>query len=334
MTNTLTILNEHELQALDHQYEFGLDVLVGFSEEPKRIASKYLYDAKGSEIFNQITRLPEYYLTRSEIEILTSYKKEISATMATDPFNLIELGPGEGLKTRILVEQFQADQLKFIYIPIDISSSAIKNLGNEFNQTLPTLEIQAIVADYFKGLKWLSSVSKKRNLVLFLGSTIGNLDLAHTKLFLFTLWDILHDGDYLLIGFDLRKDIDIMMRAYDDSDNLTRDFNLNLLSRINNELGANFNLNTFEHYPVYNALNGAMESYLLSKEMQSVYIKEIKQRFHFEPWEPIHIELSNKYSLKQIEQLAQMTGFSIVQTFIDSKNYFVDSLWQVHKHAE
>lgn len=331
MSSTLKVLNEQELHALDHQYEFGLDVLVGFSEASKHLASKYLYDAKGSEIFNQITRLPEYYLTRSEIEILTTYKNDISATLVDETFNLIELGPGEGLKTRLLVDQFQADRLKFIYIPIDISRSAIKNLGDEFNKALPSLEIQAIVSDYFKGLKWLSLSSNKRNVVLFLGSTIGNLDLAGVKTFLFTLWEILHDGDYLLIGFDLQKDIDILLRAYNDSDGLTRDFNLNLLSRINHELGGNFNLNKFRHYPAYNVLTGAMESYLISEEKQTVYIKEVNQTFQFEAWESIHTESSNKYSLKEIEQLADTTGFSITETFIDSKNYFVDSLWQVQK---
>jgi uncharacterized SAM-dependent methyltransferase len=170
-------------------------------------------------------------------------------------------------------------------------------------------------------------------MVLFLGSNLGNFDKSSAKDFLRNLWNALNDGDYTVIGFDLKKDIDLMLKAYNDSQGVTRDFNLNLLRRINRELGGDFDLNKFHFYASYDVFTGAMESYLVSKEEQTVFIKEIGQAFNFEAWEPIHTEFSYKYLISDIEELAADTGFAIETQLYDSKRYFVDSIWRVQKHA-
>lgn len=315
----------------DEKTEFKNDVEEGLAKPSKQIQSKYFYDEHGSELFNQITRHPDYYLTRSEIEILHAYKKQISALIGTEPFNLIELGPGEGIKTQILIEQFLKDSLNFTYMPIDISTKYLKHLIVEFNKQLPELKLKPIHSDYFCGLGWLSSHSTRRNLALFLGSSIGNFDPASTENFLHHLNETLNDGDYVFLGFDLRKDIDILMRAYNDYDGITRDFNLNLLKRINRELGANFDLEKFRHYATYNVHSGAMESYLISLERQDVDIHTLNRSYSFEEIEPIHVEYSYKYLLSQIHELAHSCSFDIIQDYTDSQAYFVNTLWQVKK---
>lgn len=157
------------------------------------------------------------------------------------------------------------------------------------------------------------------------------MDPADTNNFLYELWKTLQDGDYLLIGFDLRKDINVMMRAYDDRDGITRDFNLNLLERINRELQANFDLSFFHHYATYDVYSGAMKSYLISFKKQQVYIDALHQTFTFQEFEPIHVENSYKYLHSQIEDYAANTGFEIVRHFSDAKGYFLNSLWRASK---
>lgn len=310
---------------------FKLDVHFGLTKSNKQINSKYFYDECGSDLFNQITRHVDYYLTPCEIEILNMHKEIIAETIAEEPFNLVELGPGEGIKTNILIDQFVKNSLDFNYIPIDISTKFLKTLIKKFNDSTPKLQLIPIHADYFRGLEWLGNTSERRNLVLFLGSSIGNFDRINTEEFLLHLWDSLKNNDHVLIGFDLRKDVDILMAAYNDKDGLTRDFNLNLLSRINRELCGNFQLDKFRHYSTYNVYTGAMESYLISLEKQIVKIEELGQAYHFEAIEPIHVENSFKYNLLQIDELAKNAGFSVVHNFLDKHNHFVDTLWKVSK---
>lgn len=320
------ITSKHDVKA-----EFKNDIRTGFSQQHKSIQSKYFYDAEGSTLFNKITRHPDYYLTDCEIEILKTYKQQLSDFLGKEAFNLIELGPGEGIKTKLLIEQFLQDRKNFIYMPIDISTNYLENMIGEFEQGLPHLKLTPIHSDYFRGLEWLSHNSVKKNLVLFLGSSIGNFNPKETDSFLSHLQEVLHDGDYVLLGFDLRKDIPVLMRAYDDNSGITRDFNLNLLKRINRELNANFAIDKFHHYATYNVYTGAMESYLISLEKQLVYIDALQQSYLFDAIEPIHVEYSYKYLLSQVEALAAKNGFKLVKHFVDSREYFVDSLWQVVK---
>jgi len=310
---------------------FALDVLNGLSEYPKRLSSKYFYDKRGSELFQKIMELPEYYLTRCEFEILQSHKDVFGDLLSGDAFNVVELGAGDGVKTSILIESFLGRDLQFRYIPIDISESAMQALISSMSKKFPALSAQGIVAEYFDALKWLSSVTERRNLVLFLGSNLGNFSKPQARVFLRGLWNTLNDGDCVLIGFDLKKDIDLMLKAYNDPGGITAEFNYNLLRRINRELGGDFEINKFRFYPSYNVFSGAIESYLVSQLEQSVFVKHIGQSFTFEAWEPIHTEYSYKYLESDIEGLAANTGYKIEMQLYDSKRYFVDSVWRVEK---
>jgi L-histidine N-alpha-methyltransferase len=312
--------------------QFALDVLVGLTAQKKFLPSKYFYDARGSELFQKITEIPEYYPTKCELEIIQRYGKDISRYVEYDqPFNLVELGAGFSKKTLALLQTFTDLKLQFRYVPIDISEALMKGLVDSLHQHLPRLEVGGIVADYFNGLKWLNKRSQRKNLVLFLGSSVGNFTHTENCLLFRNLWNCLDHDDVFLIGFDLKKDIDMLIRAYNDPYGITRDFNLNLLERINRELGGNFDLTKFRHFGTYDVFTGAMESYLVSLEKQSVFIEKIGRWFTFEAWEPIHTEYSYKYLIPDIEQLASDTGFEIYEHLFDSKRYFADSIWRVYK---
>ena len=188
-----------------------------------------------------------------------------------------------------------------------------------------------MVAEYFDGLKWLSNLNGQHNVVLFLGSNIGNFSHSEARVFLHSLWNALNDGDRILIGFDLKKDVQQLLRAYNDSQGVTAKFNLNLLRRINRELGGNFDLSQFQYYSTYNVLSGAIESYLVSCRKQVVHIEALGQSFLFQAWEPVHTEYSYKFLESDIALLAEKTGFRIVKHLYDSRKCFADSLWQVSK---
>ena len=332
MNSSYQILSYKDLQnAATESQEFALSVLVGLSETPKSLPSRYFYDEKGSCLFRKIMNLQEYYLTACEFNIFATKQEEICQFTNDEKFNLIELGAGDGRKTSVLIKYFLDKKLEFEYIPIDISEAAMRNLVQTLNEDFPELVTKGIVGEYFDGIKWLSNVSQQKKFVLFLGSNIGNFDKPQSYGFLRNLWNSLNDGDYVMIGFDLKKEIDLMLKAYNDSQNITSEFNLNLLERINRELGGNFDLKKFQHYSSYHVLSGAMESYLVSSEKQSVFIKEIGRTFMFEAWEPVHTEYSYKYLESDINALAEETGYKIEKHFYDSKKYFIDSIWRVQK---
>jgi L-histidine N-alpha-methyltransferase len=332
MVSSYQILSAVERTPSDHDYDaFATDVLVGLSALRKFIPSKYFYDARGSELFRRIADLPEYYLSRCEREILTRDVGIIARRLGHAPFNLVELGPGCCDKTRLLLEHLSRASLDFRYVPIDISESSMQLLASSLDGTLPRERVTGLVADYQSGLKWLGRRHRRRNLVLFLGSSIGNFTPQEAGAFMANLWGCLAHGDLLLIGFDLKKDIDVLLRAYNDSQGVTAEFNLNLLTRINRELGGHFRLDKFRHFGTYNAVTGAMESYLVSTARQSVWIEEHGRFFSFEPWEPVHTEYSYKYSIGDIEQLARANGFQIRAHLSDEQGFFVDSIWQVDK---
>jgi dimethylhistidine N-methyltransferase len=311
--------------------EFALDVLVGLSETHKSLPSKYLYDERGCELFARITQLPEYYPTGCELAILRRHANRIAGLVPDEPFHLIEFGAGSHHKVGVLIEAFLQSGHRFEYIPIDIASEAIDGLANDLKEHYPDLAMRGIVSDYFTGIKWLNSQSRRRNLVLFLGSNIGNFSRAKAHFFLRNLWNGLNDGDLVMIGFDLRKDIELLLGAYNDSEGVTAEFNLNLLRRINRELGGQFDLDKFRHFATYHVFTGAMESYLLSQVQQEVFIEEIGRSFSFRPWEPIHMEYSYKYLESDIDQLASATGFVVEEHLYDEKHYFVDTIWRVKK---
>ncbi len=308
--------------------EFKAEVHAGLSKPRKQLSSKFFYDEIGSDLFNRITRHPDYYLTQCELDILNTHKNEIAELINSRAFNLVELGPGEGIKTKILLNNLLNHQANFTYTPIDISTAYLQELSTKIENEIKGISVAPIHGDYFHGLNWLKTHSNKKNVVLFLGSSIGNFDLIATQHFLKHLWQVLNKQDEVILGFDLRKDIKILLRAYDDDQGITKQFNLNLLRRINDELGANFNIKQFQHYATYNVYTGAMESYLLSKIKQKVDIAACQQSYLFDALEPIHMEYSHKYLLSQIEELAKESGFAIVKHFFDKKQFFVDTLWR------
>ncbi|MDY6835081.1 MAG: L-histidine N(alpha)-methyltransferase [Chloroflexota bacterium] len=334
MSANYRVLQTHDLQIAKSHQQFALDVLLGLSISPKALSSKYLYDAEGDQLFQKITQLPEYYLTKCELEIFQNHKERIIESMGPSHVNLVELGAGDGQKTEVLLGHCLSRGMRFRYVPIDISETAVRGLIGGLGQYSPQIQIEGLVADYFDGLKWLSNMTNEHNVVLFLGSNIGNFSHSEARVFLYSLWNALNDGDHLLIGFDLKKSIPQLLNAYNDCQGVTTQFNLNILRRINRELGGSFDLNKFQFYSSYNVFSGAVESYLMSMEKQSVNIEVLNQSFFFDEWEPIHTEYSHKFLQSDITTLAEETGFQIVDQLVDSKGYFIDSIWQVKKGTE
>ena len=307
---------------------FADEVAAGLSTTPKQLPCKYLYDTEGSKLFQEIMELEEYYPTRCETEILDRHKGDISGLIGSGDFNLVELGAGDGAKTKILLRHFLDIGLRFRYVPIDISASAVQGLTSDLKGEFRGLAVEGLTTDYFEGLKRLSEMNHRTSLVLFLGSNIGNFTPPESELFLSSLRGSLNPGDYVLVGFDLKKDLNTLLLAYNDPRGVTARFNANILRRINDELGGNFIPSRFEYYSTYNPHSGAIESFLISKKDQSVSIELCGRAFSFARWEPIHTESSYKFLEKDFRMLARENGFRAVASFCDSRRYFADALWQ------
>ena len=316
----------------DENREFAMDVLQGLSERPKRLSSRWFYDERGSELFADIMDVPQYYLTACEHEILERHAADITQSLVGAPFNLVDLGAGDGRKTMRLLQHLTSVGADVTYVPIDISEQAMADVAERVSKELPDLPVRGIVAEYTDGLRWLQARSSdKPSLVLFLGSNIGNFNKAQARAFLRRLWTALKDGDRVLAGFDLKKDIDLLLSAYNDPQGVTAAFNLNLLTRINAELGADFDISKWRHFGTYSVFSGAMESYLVSLEAQSVHIGALHSTFKFAPWEPIHTEYSYKYLDSDITGLASHGGFADEARFYDRNRWFCDALWRAKK---
>ncbi len=310
---------------------FAEDVLHGLRQTPKRIAPKYFYDDEGSRIFRQIMQLPEYYPTRCEYGILEQHKDEILQSVADSgrAFELIELGAGDGLKTKVLLRHFLGQSVPFSYVPIDISAQALRDLCGELEAELPGLPLKPVEDEYFAALDNLQHDTSARKVILFLGSNIGNFTKAEALDFLGRLRAKMNRGDWLLVGFDLKKHPAVILNAYNDASGVTKAFNINLLRRINRELDADFDLSRFDHYPLYNPETGEARSYLVSQTQQSVRIGGLDATFDFAEGEVVHTEISRKYTIAEMEDLARNAGFQVFDTFTDEKKYFADVLLRV-----
>lgn len=309
---------------------FAEDVLRGLSSTPKTLSSKYFYDDEGSRLFQEIMKLPEYYLTRAELKVFTEQTEEIykAFTARAEAIDLIELGAGDGTKTAVLIEHFLNKGIDFTYSPIDISQEANDALSKSFHDRFPSLTIKPHTGDYFKVLSSLRNGSNRRKILMFLGSNIGNFLQDKALDFFRQLRAVMNDNDRLFIGFDMQKDPRVILRAYDDSQGVTAAFNLNLLNRINRELGGDFNLDKFSHYAQYRPMECAARSFLISREKQTVHIEALNRDFEFEQWEAIFMEISQKYTRTMIEDFAAQSGFEIETEFFDQENFYVDSLWR------
>jgi dimethylhistidine N-methyltransferase len=305
------------------------DTLKGLSAKPRYLLPRYFYDEIGSRIFQDIMQMPEYYLTASEYEIVTRNSGDIANLFAAsgDAFDLVELGAGDGIKTQIIIDQLISNNFSFNYLPVDISANINNELSKRLKDIYPSLNVMPITGDYFHLVDKLKAVSDKRKVIMFLGSNIGNFSNRETTMFLRNMNSITESGDRLFIGFDLKKSPEIILSAYNDKYGHTRNFNLNLLSRLNREMDANFNLDGFEHHTDYNPVSGDVKSFLVSRFAQQVNIPLIDLKIELKRWEPIFMERSRKFDLETIEYLAETHGFRVEKNFTDSKNYFVDSVW-------
>lgn len=318
------------MEILTANKAFAEEVKEGLNAAQRYLSSKYFYDAKGDELFQKIMQLPEYYLTKAEFDILDKYKQEILDPLVNrkERFNLVELGAGDGLKTRILIKYLYEKHIPFTYYPIDISGNVLKQLRSTLQKEFPDLQVKTIQGTYHEALGTREWDINHATLMLFLGSNMGNFIEGDALDLLETVANSLDSGEMLLAGFDLKKSPEIILKAYNDSQGITRDFNLNLLHRINRELGGNFNPDKFQHWPVYDPSTGECRSYLVSREKQSVKIEALRETFHFEASEAIFTEISKKYNLSELEKYATGKGFEVTNNFVDDKGYFTDSLWR------
>ncbi|TBR22134.1 MAG: L-histidine N(alpha)-methyltransferase [Candidatus Nitrosotenuis sp.] len=307
------------LKSLDKKRdEFASDIAYGLTRKKKFIPSKYFYDINGSQLFEQICNLPEYYLTRKEIEILSSIKNDLARYLSTHA--VIELGSGSATKTRFLFEILSESQDEIQYFPIDISDiihESTEKLQDEFSN----LKITGIVDQYEGGLKLLKSLRDKK-IIVFFGSSFGNFDKKNGTEFLKRIRESMNAEDLFLLGIDLVKDIKVLEQAYDDPQGITKKFNLNVLARINRELGANFNPSNFDHVAFYNSAHKRIEMHLQAKTDQHILIKDIDLSVKLRGGEKIRTEYSHKYTIPQLRSLAEKTGFKIKTIWSDQQKYF------------
>jgi len=315
----------HDLTKQNGHANFARDVRAGLSSSPKQLFPKYLYDQLGSRLFEAICEVPEYYLTRAEHEILSTHGDDIVGAIP-DCDTLIELGSGSAEKTRQIIEALIRRHGDLLFVPIDISASALKQSSEALLGSYPELRIRAYAADYFQALEALPSLGPRPVLVLFLGSNIGNFEPDEALNFLGAIRRVLRPNDALLLGADLKKDRVALEAAYNDPLGVTRAFIVNELERINRELGANFDLWAFGLRSFYNESRGRVEVYLESLRSQAVEIRDLDLSLRFAAGERIHVENAYKFDLSDLNRLAAETGFSLARTWLDKQNRFSSNL--------
>ncbi|HZW76950.1 MAG TPA: L-histidine N(alpha)-methyltransferase [Flavobacteriaceae bacterium] len=303
---------------------FKKEVRKGLTDFPKHLSSKYFYDKKGDKLFQDIMAMPAYYLTDCELEIISEHKRAI-AELFRDKQNgldLVELGAGDGKKTKVLLDYMSKKNFNFVYKPIDISENVLELLTGSLASEMPLLTVKPVVGEYFEVLERIKNLNKRKKVIMILGSNIGNLLHPQAIDFLQKLHDVMTADDLLFIGMDQKKNPETILAAYNDPEGITEAFNKNVLVRINSELGGNFDIKKFRHWEVYNPETGTAKSYLVAAEAMDVTIEALDLRIHFEQWETIHTEISQKYDDQTVEWMAQQANLEIVQTFSDSRSYF------------
>ena len=291
------------------------DVVAGLSLARKELPPKYFYDARGSALFEEICTLPEYYPTRAEIALTRQHIAEI-ARFAGEGSELIEYGSGASTKTRLLLEALKPA----VYVPVDISESALRGAAALLETEFAWLNVRAVVGDFGRPLAIPAFAGAGRKVVYFPGSTIGNLTREESLAFLHMTRGQVGPGGAMLVGVDVKKDPNLLHAAYNDSQGVTAKFNLNLLSRINAELGGDFEVGKFVHYAFYNAPMGRIEMHLASLERQTANVGSY--RFRFAPGESIHTEISCKYSVEEFQALAAQAGFRCEKVWMDCEGHF------------
>ena len=331
----------NELAKPEFIREFAQDVKLGLSAKSKYLQPKYFYDNVGSDLFEGICQQPEYYLTQTEAAILEMCSSDVAMMCGSSNNNngtnaIIELGSGSSLKTRILLQSFLEINQKcaHYYFPIDISHSILQDTVKMLSSNFPKLQVIGLSTDYLDGIDSANQFINNENIsaqkiVVFLGSSIGNFEPTEAKSFLKVVADRLNKGDLLLVGFDLHKNQKILNAAYNDAAGITAKFNLNILHRINKELGGEFDLHLFKHHAFYNRHKRRIEMHLISTCKQHVYIREIDKTFDFEEGESIHTESSYKYTLKQIDNLAKGCNLKVKKHFTDKNRWFDLAMFEI-----
>jgi L-histidine N-alpha-methyltransferase len=311
-----------------HATTFADDVRRGLTATPKSLPPRWFYDALGSALFSAICNLPEYYVTRTEEAILRAHSTEIVEAIG-GPLALVELGSGDSRKTRLLIEAVLRRQGELEYAPIDIDATVLEATARGLLVDYPTLTVNAICAEFSDpaaALRALAPAPGVRTAVLFLGSTIGNLDEGEAIAMLSSLRGALSPDDALFLGADMRKPRNVLEPAYDDALGVTAAFNLNLLQRINRELGGHFRIDAFAHLAFYDEERERIEMHLVSREPQRVRIDALDLDVAFAEGETIHTESSYKYSDVQLDRIAAATGFTIARRWTDERRWFTDAL--------
>lgn len=298
----------------------GQDVIQGLTKKPKNLPAKYFYDDRGSELFEQICELPEYYPTRTEAAILRQYAPEIA--QITGDCELIELGSGSSTKTRLLLDAYHTEENACKYVPIDVSQGILKASIIQLQQEYSGIQIEGLVGSYEQALAHFEPRAWPRRMIFFLGSSIGNFNPSECDRFLNQLTAVLHPGDYFLLGMDLQKPKPILEAAYNDSQGVTAAFNLNMLSHLNWRFQGNFDPNLFTHQAIYNQEETQIEMYLTCQKSQIVHLEKLDLTVTFEAGESMLTEISRKFNLAIMQQELESKGLKTVRIFTDPQNLF------------
>lgn len=308
--------------------EFADSVREGLASRPRRLSSRYFYDAAGDRLFQAIMASDGYYLTDCEREILREQGGDIAdRVIPGGPFELVELGAGDGSKICHLIDALHERSADFVYKPLDISAHVLGLLADRLRPPRPWLRMEPIAGNY---MHWLAEPRRPgvRRVFAFMGSNLGNFDPEAAVDFLSEIRSSMNPGDFLLIGLDLKKDPALIRAAYDDEGGITARFNLNLLERINRELGGNFEVDQWRHHPTYDPDSGAARSALRSLVDQSVSVAALGETFDFDAGELVRTEISQKYDDALIQHLAGASGFRVAAAFTDRRGWFTDQLWE------
>ena len=313
-------LSYYEPSGNKSQKTFAQELSISIRQKQKAINPKFFYDQKGSQLFEKICVLPEYYLTRTEISILKQIDGKLQSYLDGN-FRLVELGSGSSQKTRLLIDMLTRLQKHVEYFPIDISK-ILKTSSAALQSDYKKLHITGIIDNYENGLEFVKNYDDMKNLIVFLGSSFGNFDPENGIRFLQKINSSMKKDDLFLVGLDLVKDKNVLRQAYNDSQGITAQFNLNVLSRINSELGGNFDTSKFVHHVVYNENQNKIELYLRSLSKQTVEIPNADLMLEIDEDELIHTENSHKYTISQIKQMFTITGYQIKDMWNDDNRYY------------
>lgn len=305
----------------------GQDVIEGLTATPKTLPPKYFYDAYGSELFEQICLLPEYYLTRTETAILEQASDEIA--QITGVCQLVELGSGSSTKTRLLLSAYENLGQPWQYVPIDVSNQILQESALQLHNEYPHLSILGLVGTYEQALLQLPPSSLPQRMIVFLGSSLGNFTQEECDRLFNEVRDILQVGDYFLLGIDLQKPKEILEKAYNDSQGVTAKFNLNMLSHLNRRYDGNFNLHWFRHQAIYNQKEKQIEMYLTVNQNQKIQLAKLDLEIEMEAEESILTEISRKFDLEQMEEFLAQHRLKTVKSWTDEKQWFALILSQL-----